>query len=334
MDEPTSALAAEEIKMMFKIMKSLANEGVTIIFISHKLEEIFEVCDRVTVMRDGQFIETCKCSNLSIGELLKLVVGRNLDDMFTKHPGKIGKVVLEVKNFNCAGVFRDINFNVRAGEIIGFSGLLGAGRSEVMRALFGIDKHDCGEIFINGAKVKIKSAKDAVDLGLGMVTEDRLRTGIIAAFSILYNTTIAHMKHFCSKIGFINPKKERGEFRDIVQRLSVKYSSERVTINKLSGGNQQKVILSRWLMTRPKILILDEPTRGIDVGSKSDIHKLIDDLAKTGIAIILVSSEMPELLGMCDRIYVMRGGRLVYHCERNEATQELLAEHAFGSVAV
>jgi ABC-type sugar transport system ATPase subunit len=332
MDEPTSALAAEEIKMLFKIMTNLSNNGVTIIFISHKLEEIFEICNRVTIMRDGHYIETRSCTDLTITELLKLVVGRSLDDMFTKHPGKIGDVVLEVKNFTRIGVFKNINFNIRSGEIVGFSGLLGAGRSEVMRSLFGFDKYDSGIIFLNGSEVKIKSTKDAVNFGLGMITEDRLRMGIIAPFSILYNTTIACMKKFCTKLGFISTKKEICGFKEVSKQLAIKYSSERVTINKLSGGNQQKVIISRWLITRPKILILDEPTRGIDVGSKSDIHKLIDGLAKTGIAIILVSSEMPELLGMCDRIYVMRGRKIVFQCEGKNATQELLAEYAFGSV--
>lgn len=334
MDEPTSALATEEIKLLFKIIRKLASEGVTVIFISHKLEEIFEICDRVTILRDGQYIDTKQCSELSIAELLKLVVGRNLDDMFAKHPGKIGDTVLEVSNFNSLGVFKDINFHVRAGEIVGFSGLLGAGRSEVMRALFGMDNHSAGQVLLNGKPVKVRTTKHAVDLGFGMVTEDRLRTGVISALSILHNTTIARMRDFCTKIGIIRAKKEYDAFQTISGALSLKYASEKDVISKLSGGNQQKVILSRWLLRDPKVLILDEPTRGIDVGSKSDIHKLIDGLAKRGIAIILISSEMPELLGMCDRIYVMRDGMIVYECDRKEATQELLAQHAFGSNAV
>lgn len=330
MDEPTSALAAEEIETMFKIMRQLSSRGIAIIFISHKIDEIFEICNRVTILRDGKTIETRKCSDISYDELIRLIVGRDVSSMFVKGETSIGDTVFEVKNLCRKGVFSDISFDVKAGEIVGFSGLMGAGRSEVMRAVFGVDKYDSGEIILEGEKIKIKSPQSAVKHWIGMVTEDRLRTGIISKLSIIDNSTLAALKKALNKIGFVSNKVERSLFSEYSKPLSVKYASEKDLIGTLSGGNQQKVILSRWLMIDPKVLILDEPTRGIDVGSKSDIYALISSIASKGIAIILVSSEMPELLGICDRIYVMRSGRIVHECKRSEATQELLALKAFG----
>ena len=329
MDEPTSALTAVEIKLLYKIIGSLKEKGVSVIFISHKLNEIFDVCDRVTVFRDGKYIITKECGEITQDELVKHIIGRELKDMFPKLPAEIGEKVLEVKNLSGAA-FKDVSFHVRAGEILGFSGLVGAGRTEIMRAVFGIDPHSSGEILINGKKVVIRDPKDAVNNGIGMVTEDRLRMGAIHRLSVLANTTIAYFDKICNKMGFYRPKKEKNCFLGVANKVSIKYSSPKEPISQLSGGNQQKVILSRWLLNEPRILILDEPTRGIDVGSKSEIHRLISMLAQSGIAIILVSSELPEIMGMCDRIEVVRAGRIVHECMRADATQESLIQYAFG----
>lgn len=329
MDEPTSALTAVEIKLLYKIIRSLKEKGVSVIFISHKLNEIFDVCDRVTVFRDGKYIITKDCSEITQDELVKHIIGRELKDMFPKLPAEIGEKVLEVRNLSGAA-FKDVSFHVRAGEILGFSGLVGAGRTEIMRAVFGIDPHSSGEILINGKKVVIRDPKDAVNNGIGMVTEDRLRMGAIHRLSVLANTTVAYFDKICNKLGFYRPKNEKNCFQRVANKVSIKYSSPKEPMSQLSGGNQQKVILSRWLLNEPRILILDEPTRGIDVGSKSEIHRLISMLAQSGIAIILASSELPEIMGMCDRIEVVRAGRIVHECMRADATQESLIQYAFG----
>lgn len=329
MDEPTSALTSVEIDLLYKIIRGLSAKGVSIIFISHKLEEIFEVCQRVTVFRDGQYITTKNCSEINQDELIKYIIGRELNDMFPKLPAEIGPPVLEVRNFS-GKAFQNVSFQVRAGEILGFSGLVGAGRSEIMRAVFGIDPHTGGEVLIDGKAVSIRDTKEAVNCGIGMITEDRLRMGAIHCLSVLANTTISYFDKICNKLGFYRPAKENEAFQSIANKVSIKYSSLKEPISQLSGGNQQKVIISRWLLTNPKVLILDEPTRGIDVGSKSEIHRLISTLAQNGMAIILISSEMPEILGMCDRICVVRGGQIVHECMRENATQEILIQHAFG----
>lgn len=331
MDEPTSALTDVEINLLYKIIRDLSQKGVSIIFISHKLEEIFEVCDRVSVFRDGQYIATRNSSNLSMDELINMIVGRQVHNMFPKLETEIGDVVLEVKNYNQPGIFKNINFSVRKGEILGVSGLMGAGRTEIMRAVFGIDKHHSGELYIEGEKVEIRRPKDAVRQGLAMVTEDRLRMGSIHKLSVMANTTIARFYAICNRFGFFNPKNEVEIFNEVKDKLSVKCASPKQLISELSGGNQQKVIIGRWLLTNPKILILDEPTRGIDVGSKSEIHRLISQLAVEGMAIIMISSELPEVLGMSDRILVVRHGEIVCEVERKDATQENLIFYAFGA---
>lgn len=331
MDEPTSSLTSVEIDLLYKLMRSLAEKGVAVIFISHKLEEIFEVCDRVTVLRDGRYITTKKCTELNQDDLIKYIVGRELNEMFPKLPAEIHEPVLEVKNFSSAGVFEDVNFNVRAGEILGFSGLVGAGRTEIMRAIFGIDKYTSGTVMLNGKEIHITDPKDAIRHGLGMVTEDRFHTGSIYSLSVMANMTISHFKKICNKLGLFTPTNELKAFNSIADKVSIKYSSPKELMSKLSGGNQQKVIISRWLLTNPKVLILDEPTRGIDVGSKAEIHRLISTLAQQGMAIIMISSELPEILGMCDRIEIVKDGRIVHECMREDATQEVLIQYAFGT---
>lgn len=333
MDEPTSALANEEIDTLYRIVRDLKKKGVSIIFISHKLEEIFEICDRVSVYRDGQYISTSDVADITQPQLVNMIVGRTITNQFPKIPSEIGDVVLEVKNLSSAGVFKNVNFNVRRGEILGVSGLVGAGRTEIMRALFGADAKDSGEIYIDGREVNIKSPKDAIKNGISMLTEDRMRTGSIYALSVKHNTTIASFREYCTNLlGIIRSKKESEAFEEQKGKMEVKCASEKQLISELSGGNQQKVLIGRWLLTNPKVLIVDEPTRGIDVGSKSEIHKVISQLASKGMAVIMVSSELPEILGMSDRIIVIRHGQVVYECDRQEATQELLITHAFGAV--
>ena len=331
MDEPTSSLSDKEIVHLFRIIKDLAAKGVSVIFISHKIKEIFDICDRVSVYRDGRYICTKYCSELTHDELIKYVVGRELTQLYPKAEAEIGDVVLEVKNLARYGVFQDINFKVRKGEILGFAGLAGAGRSEVAQAIFGIDKLDEGEIIFNGKPVKIHNPDAAVKLGMGMVTEDRLRRGIIAQMSVKDNMTLVKLKEFCSTfMNFISNKKEMAQYRESVSQMGVKVHSDKQRIDSLSGGNQQKAILGRWIMNNPTLMILDEPTRGIDVGSKSEIHRIIGEFVKQGMAIILISSEMPELLGMADRILVMREGRIVYETDREHATQETMGKYALG----
>lgn len=334
MDEPTSALTDTEIHQLFKIIRRLSNENVTIVFISHKLDEIFEICDRISVYRDGHYIKTGNCSDISMDNLISMIAGREISEMFPKFEAKITDTVLRVKDFNSTGVFENINFELHKGEILGFCGLMGAGRTEIMRALFGIDNYTSGEVLIEGKKVFIKNPGDGVKNGIGMVTEDRLRMGSIHKISVLANTTIAQFHKICNRLGLYRPKNEISEFNSISGKLAVKYSSPKDPMGQLSGGNQQKVIIGRWLLTKPKILILDEPTRGIDVGSKSEIHRLISTLATEGMAIILISSELPEILGMSDRIIVIREGRMVFQCDRKDATQELLMSYAFGAKKV
>lgn len=302
MDEPTSALTNEEVELLYRIVRDLTAKGVTIVFISHKIEEIFKICDNVTVLRDGHMIGTKPLSDgMKPDDLITMIVGRDLSDAFQKRPCVIGDVVFEVRDLERRGVFQDVSFQVRRGEIVGFSGLMGAGRSEIARAIFGIDR----------------------------VTEDRLRMGAIYTMSVKQNMTLANLFRMV-RLGIIRTGCERQTFRQTSERLSVKYAKETDSIKSLSGGNQQKVILGRWIMTSPQLLILDEPTRGIDVGAKMEIYKLINDLAEQGVAIMFISSEMPEILSLCDRTFVVKDGKLVYECARDQMTQELLAEKAFG----
>ncbi len=332
MDEPTSALTTTEIEQLYKIVRNLSKKGTAVIFISHKLDEILSLCDKVTVMRDGHTISTFPCGEVTQPELIRLIVGRNIDNAYVKSARaaeNTGEPVLEVKNLCRTGVFEDISFSVRPGEVLGFSGLMGAGRSEIMRAIFGIDAHTSGTIIMNGKTLGISKPRDAVLAGMAMVTEDRLRMGVLHSLPVLFNTTIAAFKSFCTMLGLIKTQREMQAFRDIVESISVKYHSPYQKANQLSGGNQQKIVIARWLLCKPDLLILDEPTRGIDVGAKSEIYKLIDQLAQEGMAIILVSSDMPEILGLADRVIVIRNGRIVYECLHEEANQETIMSHAF-----
>ncbi|MGI6334495.1 MAG: sugar ABC transporter ATP-binding protein [Saccharofermentanales bacterium] len=328
MDEPTSALTNVEIELLYKIVRNLSARGVSIIFISHKIEEIFQICQRVTVLRDGRFIATHNCAEIDKDKLISQIVGRELTNMFPKTHSVIGEIVLEVNDLNKSGVFSNINFNLRKGEILGFCGLMGAGRTEIMSAIFGLDLPDSGEIIIDGRSIKIGNPSQAISHGIGMVTEDRLRLGALHGLPVFMNLSLATLLKF-SKLRLINFKKEKTACVTMVEKLSITLSTINQLMKTLSGGNQQKVILGKWLMTNPKILILDEPTRGIDVGSKAEIHKIISELASQGMSIILVSSELPEILGMSDRIIVIGKGEIKLECSRAEATQEKLMTAAF-----
>lgn len=329
MDEPTSSLSDKEVVILFDIIKKLKEQNVAIIFITHKIEELLTISDRVSVYRDGQYIGTRDCKSTSREELVNMIIGRELTDQYPDIDYKIGDTLLEVKNLN-GEAYKNINFNIKKGEIVGFSGLVGAGRSEIMRGIFGIDHILSGEIILNGKKVEIHSPKDAVALGMAMVTEDRRDFGIIKTASVKDNISVVALSKFCSKTGFVKKEAEKKAVDEMIDKMSVKVANPNMLITSLSGGNQQKAIIGRWLMTSPNLLILDEPTRGIDVGAKSEIYSIIGELAKQGMAIIVVSSEMPEILGICNRIYVVRSGEIVFECNREGASQELLGTHALG----
>jgi ABC-type sugar transport system ATPase subunit len=330
MDEPTSSLSDNEIRFLYRIIRELSGKGTAVIFISHKLEEIYEICDTVTVLRDGRFISRCPVSELPMDELINRIAGRTIKEMYHKEEAEIRDVALEVKSLCSGKTFQNISFSVRRGEILGFCGLVGAGRTEIMRGIFGIDPLDSGEIFITGQKVRIRSPKDAIKLGIGMVTEDR-QSGLIPILSVRQNITLASFKTYCNALGFILTKKEEQDAREKANQLAIKTVSLKQVIASLSGGNQQKAIVAKWLLTNPRVLILDEPTRGIDVGSKSEIHRLISRLAKQGLAVILISSEMPEILGISDRIIAVRNGALAGEFQRGSVTQEKLARCLFGT---
>ncbi len=330
MDEPTSALSDKEIELLYAIVRDIAKKGVTTIFISHKLEEIYAICENITVLRDGSLIRSCPARELPQNELVNLIVGRKVEKLFERSKVEPGKVVLEVRNLERTGVCKDINFEVRSGEVLGVCGLMGAGRSEIMRAVFGIDKKTGGQIFLNGKEVRIRHPYDAVHNGMAMVTEDRLRQGVISVFSVMQNMTLANFYRLCNKLGFFRKGKEARVFQEKAEELSVKYGDPKAPIGSLSGGNQQKVIIGRWMLTNPEVFLLDEPTRGIDVGSKAEVYKMIDELTKKGIAVVMISSELPEILSLSDRILVVRNGEIVHECKGAEATQESLMEYAFG----
>lgn len=331
MDEPTSALTNDEVDLLFGIVRDLAKEGRSVVFISHKLEEIYQICDRITVLRDGRFIACDQCENIPEDKLMTMIAGHELSDIYPNIETVKGDVVLSVEGLSSTGTFEDISFCVHAGEVLGISGLMGAGRSEIVRAIYGLDSYTSGHIYIHGKEIKIKSPKQAVRNGIGMVTEDRMRTGAIYALSIQNNAILADLFRIANQFGIISNKKEKDAFKKMTEETSVKFSSANDLIGNLSGGNQQKVLIGRWLTENIKILILDEPTRGIDVGAKSEIYHLIKNLAMRGMAIIMISSELPELLGMSDRIMVINSGRKVYECENKNVTQEELISYAFTS---
>lgn len=327
MDEPTSAIADAEVEVLFQQIANLKKQGVAILYITHKMDEIFRIADEVTVIRDGSWIMTKQASELTVDEIITQMVGRKVEDLYPKSRAVKGEAALEVHNLNRNGFFQNISFTAYKGEILGFSGLVGAGRSEVMRSVFGVDPCDSGQIFVEGKEVNIKKSGDGIKNGIAMVSEDRRSEGIIPIRSIRENISLTFIDQF-AKFSFINHKKETEKADRLMARLNVKASSPKQEIRTLSGGNQQKAILAKWLMGDTKILILDEPTRGIDVGSKAEIHKLMCDCAEAGMAVIMISSELPEVIGMSDRVIVMREGKIAGELSRPDVGQEAIMKLA------
>jgi len=329
MDEPSATLTDHELENLFTLIKRLKEEGVSIIYISHRLEEIFEIADRVTVFRDGSLVATKPISETDRDDIIKMMVGRELKEKIPKVSAKLGDVALEVRNLNRAGVLNDISFQVRRGEVLGLAGLVGAGRTEVARAIFGADLIESGQIIVDGKEVSIRSPQDAIKLGIGLVTEDRKALGLVLGMAVRENISLANLG-FLSRFGFIKRAKEREVAKKYVADILIKTPSIEQAVQNLSGGNQQKVVLAKWLFTESKILIFDEPTRGIDVGAKTEIYQLMNCLAENGAAIIMISSELPEVLGMSDRILVMHEGSIAGELTREEATQEKIMHLATG----
>jgi inositol transport system ATP-binding protein len=327
MDEPTSAITEREVERLHAMIRALREAGTAIIYITHKMDEVFSISDEITVFRDGTWVATEKASNMNREKLISLMVGRELNQLFPKVEAEIGEVVLEVEGLNRGRQVRNVSFQVRRGEILGFAGLMGSGRSEVLETVFGIYPAESGKIRVKGKEVKIREPHQAIAAGLGLLTEDRKKTGIMGVLSVRDNMIVAALNRF-SNFGVLRRGDVEKQCEDQRQALALKTPSLNQLIQNLSGGNQQKVLISRWLLTDPDILIIDEPTRGIDVGAKSEIHRLMSELAKQGKAIIMVSSEMPEILGMSDRVVVMCEGQLVGEVSRKEATQEKIMELA------
>ena len=323
MDEPTAPLTPKEVATLFHIARRLRSEGRSIIFISHRLAEVRELCDRVTIFRDGRKVATDRTDNLSDTDIIRLMIGRPVKDYHGKTTVRDGEVALEVRGLSRRGVFADISFTLRKGEILGLGGLVGAGRTDVARALFGIAPATSGTIAVDGRPVAIRDPKDAIDAGLAFVPEDRAHSGIFRPLSVEENITAAVPGRIATR-GVINRRVERRLAADYVDRLRIRLASIRQPIGELSGGNQQKAILARWLLTDPQVLILDEPTRGIDIGVKGEFYEMIARLAADGRAILLISSEMPELLALCDRILVMSEGHLTADIPRAAATEEAI----------
>lgn len=327
MDEPTSAITNREVAKLFDKIFALRARGVSIIYISHKLDEIFQIADEITVLRDGTVVGTRDKSETNIDQVIAMMVGREIKDSYPKTETVLGDKVLEVRDLNSPGVFKDVSFHVRSGEIIGFAGLMGAGRTEVMRVIFGLDPHHGGEIKIKGEPVKIKNVRQSIEKGVVMLSEDRRRYGFISVRSIRENTTLSSLSKFMYG-GRLHAKKEQSTVDDICKKMRVKAPTWETTVEALSGGNQQKVVLAKWMVRDPAVLIMDEPTRGIDVGAKTEIYKLMSSLAEDGKGLVMVSSELPELIGMCDRIYIMSRGRITGELDRADFSQEKIMAFA------
>lgn len=308
MDEPTSSLSEAETDKLFDIIHKLLDKNIAIVYISHKLDEVMYLADRITVIRDGKNIISDDKDNFTQDKLIANMIGRSLDNMYVKEPAEIGDVMLEVKNLTSKDVFEDISFTVRKGEVVGFFGLVGAGRSEIMRAIFGVDKYNSGEVFVDGKKLKGGKPSEAIHAGIGFATEDRKKEGLALALQILLNMTLVRLP-FLAKLGIVDKPHQNEAAQKYMESISIKAPSVHQSVGNLSGGNQQKVVVAKWLMMDPKVLIIDEPTRGIDVGSKAEIYGLLSDLAKEGIAIVVVSSEIEEIMGVCDSVITICEGK-------------------------
>ena len=331
MDEPTAALSAAEVARLFDVAATLRAHGAAVLFISHRLEEVFEICQRVTVMRDGRQVLTRPLAGLTADDLVRAMVGRQLDDRAADEQHTPGEVVLQVDRLTREGVFTDVSFDVRAGEIVAFAGLVGSGRSEVARAIFGIDRYDAGSVAVGGRPLRGASPTSAMAAGVGFVPEDRRQQGLVMDMSVQQNMALASLGRL-RRAGLISSKSERNFAADWGLRLRIKFGRLTDPVSQLSGGNQQKVVLAKWLGRRPSLLIVDEPTRGIDIATKAEVHRLLSQLAGNGVAILMISSELPEVLRVGDRILVMREGRLVAEYSRSDASEETIMSAATGQL--
>lgn len=326
LDEPTSALSEADAAVLFKIIKDLKAKGISILYISHRLREIFELADRITVLRDGRYITTLNTAETNPDQVVSLMVGREIKEMYPPKSTSIGKEIFRVENISSDKVY-NVSFSLREGEILGFAGLVGSGRTELAQTICGILPKHCGEIYLEGKKIEINSFEDAIKHKIGYVTEDRKQYGLFLKLPVAYNVSAIHLKYDYKRF-LIDRQKEMGLAQEFVKKLNVKTSSYLQLVMSLSGGNQQKVMIAKWLAINPRILILDEPTRGIDVGAKAEIHNLLRELANSGIGIILISSEMPEIIGMCDRVLVMREGRITGELSGDKITEENIMQLA------
>lgn len=329
MDEPTSALTDREIDRLFEAIRSLKSQGVSFVYISHRMEELFSLCDRVTVMRDGCTVIEKAMADTTFEELVTLMVGRDIGERFPPKTSQLGDVIFRAEGLGQTGKFSGVSFDLRRGEVLGFAGLMGSGRTEIMHALFGSTALSEGALWLNGKPLTVGSPQAAMDSGLAFVTEDRKKEGLFLDFSVAYNLASANLKAL-SAHGIVDRSRTKAYVSDSIARFRVKTASQEISIRHLSGGNQQKVILAKWLGRKPQVLILDEPTRGVDVGAKREIYEMIDQLAAQGMGIILVSSELPEILGLCDRAVVMREGRQTGILDRQDFSQEKIMSLATG----
>jgi rhamnose transport system ATP-binding protein len=330
MDEPTASLSAHEVHQLFKLTDNLRAQGVAILFISHRIEEVFAIADRVTVLRDGKLISTAPRAEVTPEKAIRDMVGRHIADFFAHRAAEQGKSLLTVRGLGKTNTFSNINFDLQEGEVLGFAGLVGSRRTDVGLALFGIEPADTGQITLHNRPVKVSSPERAMELGIAYVTEDRRQLGLTMPMSITTNISLPKLRDYCSRLGLVRRDEEKATAEQFRQRLAIRTPSVQLEVAKLSGGNQQKVMLSKWLNIRPKVLILDEPTRGIDVGAKAEVHHMIGELAADGLGIILISSDLPEILAMSDRILVMREGRQMGLFDRAAATEEGILTAAMG----
>lgn len=331
MDEPTAALSAHEVERLFRQVRGLKEAGVSVLFISHRLDEVFEISDRITVFRDGRHISTRLATDVTEDSLVREMVGREASEFFVRDRHPVEGVVLSVQSLGRAGVFSEISFEVSRGEVLGFAGLVGAGRTDVALSLFGVAPAEVGRIELNGETVQVRSPGEALRHGIAYVSEDRMRLGLSMPQSVAANVTLATLDRYVTSGGFVDTAAERRDAEALIEQLDVKTPGLSTPVSQLSGGNQQKTMLAKWLNAEPRVMILDEPTRGIDVGAKADVHRLIDQLARSGIAVILISSDLPEVLAMSDRVAVMREGRLKGIYAADEATQEHIMTAAVGA---
>ncbi len=329
MDEPTAALTQSETVVLFQVVRSLKAKGVSIVYISHRMEEIFDLCDRITILRDGSYIDTKKICDTDMNDVVKMMIGREIGERFPDRNVPIGEEILKVDGLTSEGIFKDISFSVHKGEVLGVAGLMGAGRTEIMQAIFGNLPIHSGSVYIEGKEVHIKNPSDAMNLGIGFITEDRKVEGLMLEDSIMKNISIANLGRI-SKHGVIQKKKEIALTKKGIDELHIRCTGGSEASGNLSGGNQQKVVFAKWIYTDPKVLILDEPTRGVDIGAKKEIYTIINELAAKGVAVIMVSSELPEVLGMCDRVLVIREGVVGGIIGKNEANQENIMIAATG----